>query len=148
MCICISKVATPFKLNLNIRFLNVFTALRFNFYNFPWFCSIKVSYKKLQCNAENACGNRMCKCNFTASFTFKSTFKLIKWPISFFICKKDDTLKPQKKVFVSAFQEQQWVLFILSPMSFSYSKSFVCFLNSCYLFSALISICKIKSQKD
>jgi hypothetical protein len=31
------------------------------FYNLSWFCSIKVSNKKLQCNAENACGNRMCK---------------------------------------------------------------------------------------
>ncbi len=30
-------------------------------YNLPWFCSIKVSNKKLQHNAENACGNRMCK---------------------------------------------------------------------------------------
>ncbi len=28
------------------------------FYNLPWFCSIN---KKLQRNAENACGNRMCK---------------------------------------------------------------------------------------
>jgi len=35
------------------------------FYNLPWFCSIKVSYKKLQCNVENACGNRMCKFAFT-----------------------------------------------------------------------------------
>jgi len=35
-------------------------ALRF-FYSIPWFCSIKVSNKKLQCNAENACGNQMCK---------------------------------------------------------------------------------------
>jgi len=25
------------------------------------FVSIKVSYKKLQCDAENACGNRLCK---------------------------------------------------------------------------------------
>jgi hypothetical protein len=31
------------------------------FYNLPWFCSIEVNYKKLQFNAENACGNRMCK---------------------------------------------------------------------------------------
>jgi len=31
------------------------------FYNLAWFCSIKVSNKKLQCNAENACGNQMCK---------------------------------------------------------------------------------------
>ncbi len=31
------------------------------FYNIPWFCSIKVSNKKLRHNAENACGNRMCK---------------------------------------------------------------------------------------
>ncbi len=41
------------------------------FYNLPWFSSIKVSNKKLQCNAENACGNRMCKCAFrTWIFTF------------------------------------------------------------------------------
>jgi len=31
------------------------------FYNLPWFCSIKVSNKKWQLNAENACGNWMCK---------------------------------------------------------------------------------------
>jgi len=35
-------------------------ALQF-FCDLPWFCSIKVRNKKLQCNAENACGNRMCK---------------------------------------------------------------------------------------
>jgi hypothetical protein len=34
------------------------------FYNLPWFCSIKVSNKKLQHNAENASGSRMCKCTF------------------------------------------------------------------------------------
>ncbi len=34
------------------------------FYNLPWFCSIKGRNKKLQCNAENAWGNRMCKCAF------------------------------------------------------------------------------------
>ncbi len=31
------------------------------FYNLPWFWSIKVSNKKSQCNAENACGNQICK---------------------------------------------------------------------------------------
>jgi len=31
------------------------------FYKLPWFCSTKVSYEKSQLNAENACGNRMCK---------------------------------------------------------------------------------------
>jgi len=31
------------------------------FYKLPCFCSINVSIQKLQCNAENACGNRMCK---------------------------------------------------------------------------------------
>jgi len=31
------------------------------FYYLPWFCSIKVSNKKLQHHAEKACGNRMCK---------------------------------------------------------------------------------------
>jgi hypothetical protein len=30
----------------------MFTALRYNFYILPWFCSIKVSNKKLQCNVE------------------------------------------------------------------------------------------------
>ncbi len=35
------------------------------FNNLPWFCSIKVSNKKLQRNAENACGNRMCKRAFS-----------------------------------------------------------------------------------
>jgi len=34
------------------------------FYYLPWFCSIKVCHKKLQCNAENAWGNWMCKCAF------------------------------------------------------------------------------------
>jgi len=38
------------------------------FYNLPWFCSIKVSIKKLQSNAENACGNRVCKCAFNHSY--------------------------------------------------------------------------------
>ncbi len=33
------------------------------FFNLPWFCLINVSNKKLQRNAENACGNRMCKHN-------------------------------------------------------------------------------------
>ncbi len=32
-----------------------------NFYYLPWFCSIKVSNKKLHRNAVNACGNGMCK---------------------------------------------------------------------------------------
>jgi len=31
------------------------------FYKIPWFCSTMVIYEKLQCNAEKACGNRMCK---------------------------------------------------------------------------------------
>jgi len=31
------------------------------FYKLPWFCLTKVIYEKLQRNAENACGNRMCK---------------------------------------------------------------------------------------
>jgi hypothetical protein len=31
------------------------------FYNLRWFCSIKVSNRKLQRNAENTCGNWMCK---------------------------------------------------------------------------------------
>jgi len=31
------------------------------FYKLPWFCSTKVNYEKSQRNAENACGNRMCK---------------------------------------------------------------------------------------
>jgi len=35
------------------------------FYNSPWFFSIKVNDKKLQRNAENACGNRMCKLSFS-----------------------------------------------------------------------------------
>jgi len=46
------------------------------FYNVPWFCSIKVSNKKLQCNAENACGNRMCERTFTGQYKFFSTNKL------------------------------------------------------------------------
>jgi len=31
------------------------------FHNLPWFCSIRVSNKKLQRNAVNPCENRMCK---------------------------------------------------------------------------------------
>ncbi len=31
----------------------------------PWFCSIKISNKKSQCNAENPWGNRMCKHAFS-----------------------------------------------------------------------------------
>ncbi len=48
------------KLSLHIRFPHAFFALHCNFfitYNFA-----QSSYKKLQRNAENACGNRMCKC--------------------------------------------------------------------------------------
>jgi len=36
------------------------------FYYLPWLSKIKVSYKKLQRNAVNACGNRMCKLSFTS----------------------------------------------------------------------------------
>jgi len=53
------------KLSLHIRFPHAFTALRCIFYNLPWFCSIKVSYKKSQRNSENARGNRMCKLSLT-----------------------------------------------------------------------------------
>ncbi len=49
------------KLSLHIRFPHVFTALRCIFYYLPWLSKTKVSYKKLQCSAVNACGNRMCK---------------------------------------------------------------------------------------
>ncbi len=31
------------------------------FYYLPWLSKTKVSNKNLQCNVENACGNRMCK---------------------------------------------------------------------------------------
>jgi len=41
------------------------------FYNLPWFCSIKVSYKKSQRNVVNACGNRMCKLSFNSSKKMK-----------------------------------------------------------------------------
>jgi len=37
------------------------------YYNLPWFCSIKVSNKKLQRNAENACENQICKRALTLS---------------------------------------------------------------------------------
>jgi len=33
-------------------------------YKLPWFPSIKVSFEKLQRNAKNACGNRMCNIMF------------------------------------------------------------------------------------
>jgi len=37
------------------------------FYKLPWFCSTKVIYEKSQRNAENACGNRMCKRAFSSA---------------------------------------------------------------------------------
>jgi len=49
------------KLSLHIWFPHAFTTLRSNFYSLPWFCSIKVSNKKSQCDVENACGKWMCK---------------------------------------------------------------------------------------
>jgi len=35
------------------------------FYYLPWLSQTKVSYEKLQPNAVNACGNRMCKLSFS-----------------------------------------------------------------------------------
>jgi len=58
-----SGEGSSIKLSLHIRFPNAFTAMSCNFFNLPWFCLINVSNKKLQRNAENACGNRMCKDN-------------------------------------------------------------------------------------
>ncbi len=44
------------------------------FNNLPWFCSIKVSYKKSQRNAENTCGNRMCKvCKLSLKVGWRDT---------------------------------------------------------------------------
>jgi len=43
------------------------------FYNLPWFCSIKVSNKKSQPNAVNACGNRMYKCAFKCVLKLKKS---------------------------------------------------------------------------
>jgi hypothetical protein len=58
---------------MNLKLKLIKWLLRFNviasidiIYNLPWFCSIKVSYKKSQRNAENACGNRMCKLSLKA----------------------------------------------------------------------------------
>jgi len=65
------------------------------FYNLPWFCSIKVSNENSQCNAENACQNRMCKRAFTIFNCFlelqfsrpypikscRKTFHLIQLPL-------------------------------------------------------------------
>ncbi len=53
------------KAHLHIRFPHAFFALRCNFYNLPWLRKTKVSYKKSQRNAVNACGNRMRKLGFS-----------------------------------------------------------------------------------
>ncbi len=42
-------------------------------YNLPWFCSIKISCKKLQCNVENSCRNRMCKCTLSKQIFWSAT---------------------------------------------------------------------------
>jgi hypothetical protein len=47
------------------------------FYKLPWFCSTKVSYEKSQRNAENACGNRMCKWGFNMWLFKKATWSLM-----------------------------------------------------------------------
>jgi len=46
----------------------------------PWFGSIKVINKKLQPNAENACGNRICKRAFTPGEIYRVChgFRLMK----------------------------------------------------------------------
>ncbi len=53
------------KARLHIRFLHAFYAFHCTFLLSPCFYSISVSNEKSQCNAENACGNRMCKLGFT-----------------------------------------------------------------------------------
>ncbi len=60
------------KCTINTNFRRIYTSgfpMRFPhwvaiFYNLPWLSKTKVSYIKLQCNAVNACGNRMCKLSF------------------------------------------------------------------------------------
>jgi hypothetical protein len=47
------SLADVLKLSLHIRFPHAFTEFHFDFFNLPRFCSTKVSYKKLQYNAEN-----------------------------------------------------------------------------------------------
>jgi hypothetical protein len=68
-----------FKLSLHIRFPHAFTRIRLPhcvaiFYNLPWFSLIKVSNKKSQRNAENACGNRMCKRVLTLLYANKVSY--------------------------------------------------------------------------
>jgi len=62
------------------------------FYYLPWLNNTKVSYKKLQRNRENACGNRMCKCALKAELRMelvvaiqiiRDTFLALSWsPLS------------------------------------------------------------------
>jgi len=60
------------------------SALQF-FYNLPWLSKTKVSYKKSQRNAVNACENRMCKLSFTLTYhqtckkSFEKTMVLPRW---------------------------------------------------------------------
>jgi len=49
------------------------------FYNLPWFCSIKVSNKKLQHNSEKAWGNWMCKRALGDAFEREESICTIFW---------------------------------------------------------------------
>jgi len=48
------------------------------FYNLTWFCSIKVSKIKLQCNVEKTCRNRVCKCTLSKEME-SALFYLALW---------------------------------------------------------------------
>ena len=72
----VSEDKTPwfqFKAHLHIPFTHAFAALSCIFYYLPWFVDVygkKIITLKMQCNEENACGNRMWQLSFRM-FSFR-----------------------------------------------------------------------------
>ena len=67
---------------LHIPFMHAFTALHCIFYYLPWFVDVygkKVITSKMQCNAENACGNWMWQRGLTLKQCLFFACNVISW---------------------------------------------------------------------